>query len=228
VITVIVPVYLEREQLPGCLDCVVPQAAEVGAEVIVVDGGSDDGTVDIASRRRGARLIHAARGRGIQMNAGARAARGSLLVFLPADTRLPEGALRRLDRIDRGGAPRAGGFRQRFDSPRRFLRAISRLHNLRARVTGVCYGDQVPFVRRELFEELEGFREDLPMEDVEFGARLTRRVRPHLLELYASTSARRFDHGGDLRGTVIAALLLLVRGLTGRVFASRTFFEPIR
>jgi hypothetical protein len=162
------------------------------------------------------------------MNAGARLATGSLLVFLPADTRLPEGALRRLDAIDRDRVLPAGGFRQRFDSPRRFLRVISRLHNLRAMITGVCYGDQVPFVSRELFEELGGLREDLPMEDVDFGARLARRVRPRLLELYVTTSARRFDRSGDLRGAAIAALLLLVRCLSGRVLPSRTFFEPIR
>ena len=81
------------------------------------------------------------------MNAGAQAAGGSLLVFLPADTRLPAGALEALSSIDRAGHPLAGGFRQRFDCDRRALRVVSLLHNARARLSGVFYGDQVPFVQ---------------------------------------------------------------------------------
>jgi hypothetical protein len=108
------------------------------------------------------------------------------------------------------------------------LRAVSWLHNLRARCTGVCYGDQVPFVRRDLFFSVGGFREDVDMEDVDLGARLRRRVRPVLLDLEVVTSSRRFDQAGDLRATAVAAGLLFSRALARRVPRSKTFFDPVR
>jgi len=227
-VSVIIPTYQERERLPGCLDGLLPEAARAGAEVLVVDGGSTDGTAALARGRAGLRVLTAPRGRGRQMNAGARAARGSLLLFLPADTALPAGALERLGAIDRAGQPLAGGFRQRFDRDRRALRVVSLLHNLRARLSGVSYGDQAPFVRREMFLELGGYREDQPMEDLEFGARLARRTRPRQLELEVVTSARRFDRSGDLRATLEAARLLLLWVLGRRSPKSRIFFDPVR
>ena len=227
-ISVIVPTYCEQACLPGCLAALMPQAHRVGAEVLVVDGGSDDGTQSTARATEDVRLLTATRGRASQLNVGARAARGSLLVFLSADTLLPAGALERLAAIDREGQVRAGGFRQRFNTSRRFLRGISRLHNLRARLTGVFYGDQAPFLRRELFEELGGFREGVDLEDVEFGTRLRRRVRPRQLELTVTTSSRRFDRHGDLRATLDAAALLLGWVVLRRVGRSRIFFTPVR
>jgi rSAM/selenodomain-associated transferase 2 len=227
-VSVVIPVLCERARLPGCLDAVLGQHGSAAIELIVVDGGSDDGTREVVSRRPAVRWIEAQRGRGRQMNVGARAARGSLLVFLPADTLLPDGAVERLRQIDSAGSPEAGGFRQRFDSPRRVLRAVSWLHNMRARCTGVCYGDQVPFVRRELFFAVGGYREEIDMEDVDLGARLRRRVRPRLLGLEATTSSRRFDQAGDLRATAVAAGLLLSRTFARRVPRSRTFFDPVR
>jgi rSAM/selenodomain-associated transferase 2 len=228
VISVIVPVLRERQRLPVCLAALRPQARRHGAEIVVVDGGSDDGTRDVADMFPEVRWIDAPRGRGRQMNAGARVARGSLLVFLPADTVLPPNALTLLDRFDRERRPEAGGFRQRFDSPRRVLRLISTLHNLRAALTGVFYGDQVPFVRRELFLSLNGYREDTDMEDVEFGVRLRRRARPRQMALRVVTSSRRFDRAGDLRATAVAAGLLFSRAFLRRVPRSRTFFDPVR
>ena len=226
--SVVIPALCEEERLPACLDAVLAQLPGAGVEILVVDGGSDDGTREVVARRPTVRWLDSARGRGRQMNVGARAARGSLLVFLPADTLLPDGALERLCAIDRAGTPVSGGFRQRFDNPRPFLRAISRLHNLRARCTGVCYGDQVPFVRRDLFFAVGGYSEKCDMEDVDLGARLRRRVRPSLLDLEVVTSARRFDHSGDLRATAVAAGLLFARVVLRRVPKSSTFFDPVR
>jgi len=226
-VSVIIPVLDEERWLPACLDAVLPQVREMGSEILVVDGGSSDSTRSVARQGR-VRLITSARGRGLQMNTGAAQARGSLLVFLPADTRLPPGSLELLLDLDRTGSPQAGGFHQRFDHPRRLLRAVSALHNLRAVVSGVIYGDQVLFIRREIFMELGGFREDMNMEDVEFGSRLRRRVRPRLLNLVATTSARRFDRAGDLRATAEAVRILVSWTFLRRVPRSRTFFSPVR
>lgn len=227
-LSVIIPVFREQRRLPRTLAGLVPAARAIGAELIVVDGGSPDGTREIVRRFPDVALLDAPRGRGVQMNRGALRARGSLLVFLPADTTLPPPALLQLARIDRAGVPSAGGFRLRFDRDRRFLRAVAALSNLRATLTGVIYGDQVPFVRRELFLALGGYREDLDMEDVEFGTRLRRRARPRLQRIAVTTSARRFDRFGDLRATAEAARLLFCRSALRHVPRSRTFFTPVR
>jgi len=105
---------------------------------------------------------------------------------------------------------------------------ISSLHNLRSSITGVFYGDQVPFVRTELFRTLGGFREDAPMEDVEFGTRLRRRVRARALPVVVETSARRFDRYGDLRTVAEAVRLLFCWTCLRRIPRSRIFFEPVR
>lgn len=227
-ISVVVPVWNEVRLLPGFLDRMRPRVRRVGGELIIVDGGSDDGTADLEADCPDTIWLRGERGRGRQMNLGARAARGTLLVFLPADTRPAEGALRHLERIDRRGSPAAGGFHQRFDRDRPLLRVVSRLHNLRARLTGVFYGDQLPFVRRELFERLCGFREDLDMEDVEFATRLRRRVRARMQPFEVVTSSRRFDEAGDVRAVIDAARLLAGWTFARRVGRSRTFFDPVR
>lgn len=226
-ISVVIPALDEEKRLPSCLAALLPQAAAHSAEVIVVDGGSRDGTREIA-RREPVRMIESDPGRGIQMNRGALESSGSLLVFLPADTLLPDGAIRRLAEIDRSGKPVAGGFRHRFDRRRPVLRAVSALHNLRARITGVIYGDQVPFLSRRLFFGAGGFREDIDMEDVEFGARVRRLIRPRLVDMTVTTAARRFDRFGDLRATANAAGVLACWTFFRRIPRSRTFFTPVR
>jgi rSAM/selenodomain-associated transferase 2 len=227
-VSVVIPVYRERERLPACLEGLMPQARGSDAEVLLVDGGSDDGTEAVAARFSGVTIIRAPRGRGSQMNAGARRARGSLLTFLHADTLLPAEAMATLASIDAAGSPAAGGFSHRFDRSRPLLQLLSRLHDLRASASGVFYGDQVPFVRRELFRQLGGFREDIDMEDVEFGTRLRRRVRPRRLPLRVVTSSRRFDRAGDVRAAAEAAYLLVVWTILRRVRPSKTFFTPVR
>ncbi len=227
-VTLILPTLDEEAYLPATLEALLPQARAEGAEVLVVDGGSGDRTRDVACARAGVGVIEAGRGRGRQMNAGARAARGSLLAFVPADTLLPPGAVAALAEVDARGRPEAGGFRQRFDRGGIGLATISRLHNLRARLTGVMYGDQVPFVRAELFRDLGGYREDRDLEDVELGTRLRRITRPRLLPLAVTTSARRFVRHGVARATWDAAWILFAWTFLRRVRSSRTFFDPVR
>jgi len=227
-VSIVIPVYREEQRLPGCLGTVAPGARSRGMELIVVDGGSDDGTVDAAHRCGATRVIEAPRGRGSQMNAGAAVSRGSLLAFLPADTSLPDDGLEALATVDQCGLPLAGGFTHRFDRRRRLLGAVSCLHNLRSSLTGIFYGDQVPFVRRRIFLEMGGFRQGVDMEDVEFGARLRRRVRSRRLAPRVVTSARRFDEAGDLRATAEVLYLLFFWTLLRRAPPSRIFFSPVR
>lgn len=165
-------------------------------EVLVVDGGSVDGTPEIAAPF--ARVLRSPGGRARQMNAGAAEARGNTLLFLHADTRLPPDGL---EQVRAAVAREAvwGGFRQRYNTPGLRSRLAATLSNVRLRLTGTVYGDQALFVRRDAFKRVGGFP-DLPlMEDVVLSRRLKRIAPPAILRGPVVTSARRPEELGYLR-----------------------------
>jgi len=164
-----------------------------GHEVIVVDGGSEDGSRELAAPLAD-RTIVAPRGRARQMNAGAVAAGGEALVFLHADTRLPENA----DEMVLHALQRNlwGRFDVAIEGRSTLLPVIAFLMNLRSRLTGIATGDQAIFVRREAFE---GFPEIALMEDVAFSKAMKRRSPPACLRAKARTSGRRWERHGVLR-----------------------------
>ncbi len=168
--------------------------------VVVSDGGSRDGTVEVA-RRAGATVVESAPGRGIQLNRGAAELDTDILLFLHADTRLPEGGLDSVRQAIRDGCV-GGGFLVRFDSRRRSLALGSRLVNLRSRVGRIPLGDQAQFVRRDVFERLGGFRDWPILEDLEFIRRLAAEGELAILGPPVSTSARRFHQRGVTRTVV--------------------------
>ncbi|MGH9831448.1 MAG: TIGR04283 family arsenosugar biosynthesis glycosyltransferase, partial [Blastocatellia bacterium] len=173
-------------------------------EVIVCDGGSVDETVEIA-RECGLRVISAPRGRGRQMNAGARAARGEALLFLHADTRLPEDALllisEALDDTENCG----GNFSLVFDGETWESRALTLIYPF-LRLGGMCYGDSAIFVRREVFERLGGYGDYPVFEDCDFYRRMRRIGRFARLPERATTSSRRFE-GKFIRTFALWALM---------------------
>jgi len=196
-LSVVVPALDEAANLTRLL----PDLARTcpGAEVIVVDGGSRDGTAAVASGRPGVRFLASARGRARQMNAGAREASGDVLLFLHADTRLPEGAAVAI--VEALGAPAVvgGRFDVRFDSPRRILRVVAWFMNARSRATSICTGDQAIFVRRADFEAVGGYPDIPLMEDIELSRRLKARGRLAALRARVTTSARKWEREGPLR-----------------------------
>jgi rSAM/selenodomain-associated transferase 2 len=167
--------------------------------VILVDGGSDDATIQVAARFPAVRLLASPRGRARQMNAGARAARGDILLFLHADTWLPEGGLGAVSAALDDARVVGGRFDVRFDSPRPVLRMIAFFMNLRSRASGISTGDQAIFVRREVFETMGGYPDMPLMEDIELSRRLKRRGRLAALPLRVTTSARKWEREGALR-----------------------------
>jgi len=167
--------------------------------VILVDGGSDDATIQVAARFSAVRLLASPRGRARQMNAGARAARGDILLFLHADTRLPEGGLGAVSAALDDARVVGGHFDVRFDSPRPVLRMIAFFMNLRSRASGISTGDQAIFVRREVFETMGGYPDMPLMEDIELSRRLKRRGRLAALPSRVTTSARKWEREGALR-----------------------------
>lgn len=191
------------------LDRLLPELVQrwPAAEVVVVDGGSRDGTGAIVGRHPTVRCLAAPAGRARQMNAGARAARGAALLFLHADTRLPAGAVEAVAHALTDAAVVGGRFDVSFDSPLRLMRVVAWLMNARSRLTGIATGDQALFVRRDAFEALGGFPDIALMEDVELSRRLKRRGRLACLRLRVTTSARKWEREGPIRTIVLMWLL---------------------
>ncbi len=192
---IIVPVLDELRQLPALAVQLRRLAAD--AEIAVVDGGSSDGTRE-ALTALGVAVVDAPRGRAQQMNAGARATRAPILLFLHADTRLPDGALAAVAAaIDAGAA--GGCFRLRIDSRDPRLALAAHIINLRSRLLPSASGDQAIFVRRDLFDRLGGYRELALCEDLDLVARLRRHGRFVLADGEVATSARRWHAHGVTR-----------------------------
>lgn len=191
-ISVIIPALNEAANIAAAV-----RSAEGALEVIAVDGNSADGTANEAARA-GARVISAPRGRGSQMDSGASEARGDVLLFLHADTRLPERWQECVISALSDKRVAAGAFRISIAAkgPRfRFLEAGA---NLRASAMGLVYGDQAIFARKEAFLASGGFRKLPLMEDVDCVRRLRRRGRVVLLKERVSTSPRRWERRGVL------------------------------
>lgn len=199
-ISVIIPTLNEERSLPGTLACL---SVSIFTEIIIVDGGSTDGTLSLAqefcARTANARVITAPRGRARQMNEGAKASQGDILVFLHADTQLPTQAGRIVESALARQTVVGGRFNVRFDSPSIWGRVISSFMNNRSRLTGISTGDQALFVRRHVFELLGGFSEIPLMEDIEFSSRLQQAGRTVALRDTVVTSFRRWEAEGPLR-----------------------------
>jgi len=196
-LSIIIPVLNEAGNVPALLDSLQPLRRR-GAEIIVVDGGSTDATANLA-RDRADQVIASPAGRARQMNAGAAAARGEILCFLHADSRLPEGA----DGLMIDGLARSrrswGRFDVRIDGMHPLLRVIARMMNWRSRLTGIATGDQGLFITRSLFEAAGRFPEIALMEDIALARRLKRYGPPLCIAHRLTTSGRRWEQHGVWR-----------------------------
>ncbi|MDF0752343.1 TIGR04283 family arsenosugar biosynthesis glycosyltransferase [Marinobacter sp. 71-i] len=189
----IVPVWREAATIGATLAHLQP-LRDSGHEVIVVDGGSDDGTARLAAGHCD-RVMQSGRGRAVQMNAGAQVAKGDILLFLHVDTRLPGSALAALDRF-RVSRKAWGRFNVRLSGRRPMFRVVAWFMNQRSRLTGIATGDQALFVRRPVFEALRGFEEIPLMEDVELSSRLRLVSRPFCVSDPVVTDSRRWERHG--------------------------------
>jgi rSAM/selenodomain-associated transferase 2 len=194
-LTIVLPVLNEAAIIVAALQALAPLRAR-GAEIIVADGYSRDGTAQLAAPFAD-RIITVRRGRGAPMNAGAALGTGDALLFLHVDTTLPDNADRL---IDAALARRAWGrFDLRIAGSNPFLAVVARMINLRSRLTGIATGDQAIFVTREAFQKVGGFP-DLPlMEDIAISRRLKRLCRPLCIATPAVTSGRRWEQNGVIR-----------------------------
>jgi rSAM/selenodomain-associated transferase 2 len=194
-LTIVLPVLNEAAIIVAALRALAPLRAR-GAEIIVADGGSRDGTAKLAEPFAD-RIVTVRRGRGAPMNAGAALGTGDALLFLHADTTLPDNADRL---IEAALARRAWGrFDLRIAGSHPFLAVVARMINLRSRLTGIATGDQAIFVSREAFQRVGGFPELPLMEDIAISRRLKRLCRPFCIATPAITSGRRWEQNGVTR-----------------------------
>jgi rSAM/selenodomain-associated transferase 2 len=195
-LSVVVPMLNEEQAIAATLAAI--RTAALAAEVIVVDGGSVDRSVEIA-RPLSDRLLAAPRGRARQMNAGAAVALGDVLAFVHADTLVPSTFARDIEVALANNAVAGGRFDLELDERSLGCRALAGLINLRSRMMRSATGDQVIFVRRSIFDGLGGFPEIELCEDVDFARRMRRAGGVACLRTRVVTSARRWRRNGLLR-----------------------------
>ncbi len=201
-IAVIIPVFDEQEVVSSLINALVPLSFQ---ETIIVDGNSADGTTQAAKTclkqlgNPNFRIILGPRGRAMQMNMGAAQATADILLFLHADTQLPRNAKILITEALSDSKIVGGRFDVRFPQDTGYAWLVSRMMNLRSRLSGMCTGDQAIFVRRSIFESMGGFAEIPLMEDLEFSRRLKRRGKIVAIQEKVITSFRRWEQQGPLR-----------------------------
>lgn len=228
-LTVIVPTLNEAATIEACLRRLAPLRTR-DVEVIVVDGGSTDDTAGLA-RPLCNILVRSARGRALQMNAGAQAASGDVLLFLHADTELPADAdTLILDALRRRPSQVWGRFDVQISGRARLLCLVGKMINIRSRLTGVATGDQAIFCYRDVFIRENGFPEIPVMEDVALSKQLRRRSRPLCLNAPAITSGRRWEMYGVIRTIVLMWWLRLayVMGVPPETLSRWYRYTPVK
>ena len=196
-LSVVIPALNEAAGIQAALQALAPLVAR-GVQIIVADGGSTDSTATRALAAN-AQVVHAPRGRALQMNAGAYQASGERLLFLHADTRLPPDADRLIEQALANGPQVWGRFDVRIEGRPRMLRVIAAFMNRRSRWTGIATGDQSLFMTRAAFDAVGGFPDQPLMEDIEMSARLLKLSRPACLRTRVVTSGRRWETRGVWR-----------------------------
>ena len=224
-LSIVIPVLNEAETIASRLDALLALRAR-GVEVIVVDGGSADGSAARAAPLAD-RVITAPRGRGRQMNAGAEQATGEVLLFLHADTILPGSVVERIEGAVTGGAL-WGRFDVRIEGASFMLPIVAALMNLRSRLTGIATGDQAIFTTRDAFARVGGFPDIPLMEDIVFSTAMRRMARPACIAEKVTTSGRRWEKHGVWR-TILTMWWLRLRfwlGASPQVLAREYGYVP--
>ncbi|MHC4575704.1 MAG: TIGR04283 family arsenosugar biosynthesis glycosyltransferase, partial [Planctomycetota bacterium] len=194
--SVIIPVLNEREQINSVIAHIRDQKGSESCEVIVVDGDPQGGTIKVIQDKQAVCVV-SEEGRGKQMNAGAAIARGEILIFLHADTRLPPDALNKISRVLKNEHYVGGAFDLGIDTDRPLLKYIAARARFRSRLNRIPYGDQAIFIRKSYFDEIGRFKEIPLMEDIDLMRRIKKDGRKiYILPDRVSTSARRWQREG--------------------------------
>lgn len=212
-ISIITPVLNEKERIGHFIANM--SALEGDFELIFVDGGSRDGTLEEIERERDAfghrvEVLRSPQGRARQMNMGAGEAKGDILLFLHVDSHIPENSLETIEREIHEGRMIGGGFTHGFSEPDAFLRLTSAFGNTRTRATRIFFGDFGIFIRKDIFERMGGYDELPFLEDVEFCRKAKKHGSLGQIDCVITTSPRRYRAKGRLRLTVFFSLAVLL------------------
>ena len=206
-IAIVVPVYNEADSVIKTLSALACYRAK-GHRIIVVDGGRTDSTPELSAPFADV-VICSSKGRALQQNAGAKLADADVLLFLHADTALPDHA-DSLIIVAMSDGKVWGRFDVSIVGRLRWLKLISTLMNIRSRLTGIATGDQAIFVRKSVFEQIGGFAEIPLMEDIELSKRLKKLGRPACLKARVTTSGRRWETDGLCKTVILMWKLRLL------------------
>lgn len=196
-LSIIIPVLNEREGIVAFLESLQP-LRQRGCQLIVVDGGSVDETLQLTEGLADQRLTSKA-GRANQMNRGAEVAEGTVLLFLHADTFLPECADELIEQGLKETGREWGHFDVRLSGQQPLLRVVERMMNCRSQWSGIATGDQTVFVSKSLFDEVGGFPSIALMEDIAFSKSVKKKGRPLCLKEKVQTSSRRWEEKGIIK-----------------------------
>jgi rSAM/selenodomain-associated transferase 2 len=211
--SIIIPVLDEAECINPLIRHLRKHSAENCYEIIIVDGDPQGGTINVIQDKN-VICMTSDKGRAVQMNAGAKAARGKVLLFLHADTRLPQNALTKIENILKSEKYVAGAFDLKIDSDKLLLKYIAAKASIRSRINRIPYGDQATFIRKSYFEKIGGFAEIPLMEDIDLMRRIKKRGdKIHIFRDHVVTSSRRWKKEGvfytTLRNRVLTILYFL-------------------
>lgn len=206
-ISVIIPTHNEEENLPGCIRSIRIQ--NQAAEVIVVDGGSKDGTMEIAASLADQVIFLEDKNISRQLNIGAAAAKGDVLLFLHADSRLAAGIFEQIITYLQDPKNVGGAFKMKLTGTKLFYRLLEAGGNLYCRISGTYFGDRGIFIRAITYKKMRGFAEQPIMADVEFSRRMKNFGRTRLLPGPLTSSSRKFDRESPLRSLYLIAWALL-------------------
>lgn len=221
-ISVVIPALNEESHLEKTLQSITKQEGDY--EFFVVDGGSSDNTVTIAKRYT--TVINSLRGRAIQMNTGAKACSGDILLFLHADTILPDNAFREIRKRMKDDAVAGGSFYIAFDADTFILKGVSFITRFNFRL--FHFGDQGIFVRRTVFQTLQGYKEMPIMEDYDFYKRLGKQGKVILIRMPVISSARRFVRKGVIRQLLMNKLVVLAYWAGVDIQTIKRFYDDTR
>ncbi len=221
-ISVVIPTLNEESHLEKTLQSIIKQEGDY--ESYVVDGGSRDNTISIAKRYT--TVISSQRGRAMQMNTGAKACCGDILLFLHADTILPDNAFREIRKRMKDDTVAGGSFYIAFDADTFILRGVSFITRFNFRL--FHFGDQGIFVRRSIFQTLNGYKEMPIMEDYDFYKRLGRQGKVILIRTPVISSARRFIKKGVIRQLLINKFVVLAYWAGVDIQTIKRFYDDMR
>ena len=222
-VSVIIPTLNEENQIPLLMNNLLSQNSD--CEILVVDGGSTDLTISKCLLYKDVKIISSEKGRASQMNKGAGIARGNTLLFLHADTLLPENGIKAIESAMKNQVNSGGSFYMKFDKeslPFRFYSSFTKINN-----AYFTYGDQGIFIRRKIFNEIGGYKNMPIMEDFEIQKRLRKRGNFIKLPMAVTTSSRRFMQVGEFKQQLLNIALVSAYELGVSPASIKKFYSDI-